>query len=295
MDFTLPEILPLKKHLFLLGGNSLETNLRIMIKEKLIDETYEWLISDANIVCLANDIYPLLDEKIYNKDNFKIRMYDLLYKRGKKVNILLTCVTPGMVQDLDKMDIQNIPFIEHTYTNPLNIIDYVPFITNKNNGTMWNLQPSTLPYQYLKERSVSIGSWLFINKGFYPVLRNAFGTEEKVINRWLLSLYNFDNSEKMGETDSTFFYRLGSAFVPNLKLRDNENANLLDNNLLLHEGGGWIICHTPKIEKKSLENSSFILDKSVIHVNYDPFRPLENKKEFNLFSVINNDAYTFIK
>jgi hypothetical protein len=290
MDFSLPEILPLKNFTFVIGVNSLEKVLSVLIKNQLLDDTYEWLIKDSNVVCLANDIYPFLTQKVLHKDNFKIRMYDLLYKRGLKVNVTLTCVTPAKIE----ASLQTTSFIEHSFTNPFNYSDYLQFKKNKNDGSMWNIQPSKLPFDFVKEYAVSIGSWIFINKGFFPYLQNTFGTEEKVINRWLLSLYNNDNSEKMAETDSIFFYRLGSAFLPNLKLRTNDNVNIIDHNLLLHDGGGWIIGHTPKIEKKTIENSSFILEKSVIHVNYQPFKPLENQTEFNVFSILNNDTHTIL-
>jgi hypothetical protein len=294
MEFKLPKILPIKKFIFLITANTIEKVLKILQAQKLIDDAFEWLIEDAHVICLANDIYSLLKQKIINKDNFKIRMYDLLYKRGIKVNVTLTCITSGVTQDIDTFNLQNTPYIQHSYTNVLEYSDYNAFKSNKNDGSLWNIQPSELPYKFITEHEVVIGSWIFINKEFYPQLVNTFGTEEKVLNRWLLSLFTNDNNELISETDNIFFYRIGSAFAPNMKLRTNDNANLIDNNLLLHDGGGWIIGYTPKLEEKILENSSFILEKTVLVANYEPFKPLQNNPEFSVFSIIENDKHTFL-
>jgi len=294
MDFTLPKILPSKHSTFLISATSMEKVLKLLQEEKLIDDTFEWLIKNANVICLANDIYNLLSNKIVNRDNFKVKMYNLLYKRGLKNNVTLTCVTGGKVQDLNTFDIQQTPYIQHSFTNTLTFSDYNEFKSHHNNGTFWNVQPSELPYNFISEHAVVVGSWIFINKEFYPQLVQKFGTEEKVINRWLLALFNDDNNDSMSNANSTFFYRIGSSFTPNLKLRTNENADLIDNNILLHDGGGWIIGYTPKLEEKILEDSSFILEKKVLVANYEPFKPLQNREKFSMFHIIDDDKQSFI-
>ena len=290
MDFILPEILPIKKINYLFGVNNLEKLLNVLIKNKLLNDSFEWLIDNANIICLANDIYPLLQDKLENKDHYKIKMYNLLYNRGKKNNIIFYCITPGKTEDIDTFNLQNTPFIQHTYTSIYNYPEYQKF-KNENND-LWNIQPSTLPYDFIKETSIILGPWVFINKHFYPELVNTFGTDEKVINRWLLSLYTSDNIEKMIENDSIFFNRLGGILTPNLKLRTNENINLLDNKLLIHSSKEWIIGHTPFIEKIVYESASYILENAVYKVDYNLFKPLENQQDFIYFSF--NDTQTNI-
>lgn len=281
-----PTILKMNKTVVLVNSYKLETFLTILTSKNILDSDYNWTISNATVICLANEIYPLLVDKVAYKDNYKLKMYSLLYKRALDKNIELVCLAPDKTQNLNEFDLQNTPSYEYSYTNPMTWNEYKQF----HQSTVHNIQPENLDYPFIKECAVTIGSWLFINKSYVKNLINKFATNELIVQKWILSLCTDDNIENIVENDSVFFTRVFNLFT---KIRNNENLESINNRILIKDLGNWVICQAPSVDKKEI-NTGYLLEKYIYVINYDLFKILEDQETFSLFYVIGNDTFTSV-
>lgn len=270
----------------IVNSYKLETFLEILITNDILDNEFNWKISNTTVICLANEIFPLLLDKVAYKDNYKLKMYSLLYRQGLNKGVELICLAPDKTQNLNEFDLQNTPSYEYSYTNPMKWNEYKQF----HQSTIHNIQPENLDYPFVKECAVTIGSWLFINKGYVKNLMNKFATNELIIQKWILSLCTDENIENIVDNDSVFFTRVFNLFT---KIRTNENLESINNRLLIKDLGNWIICQAPAVDKKEV-NTGYLLEKYIYVVNYNLFKILEDQETFSLFNIFGNDTFTSV-
>lgn len=281
-----PTILKMNKMTIIVNSYKLETFLEILITNDILDNEFNWKISNTTVICLANEIFPLLLDKVAYKDNYKLKMYSLLYRQGLNKGVELICLAPDKTQNLNEFDLQNTPSYEYSYTNPMKWNEYKQF----HQSTIHNIQPENLDYPFVKECAVTIGSWLFINKGYVKNLMNKFATNELIIQKWILSLCTDENIENIVDNDSVFFTRVFNLFT---KIRTNENLESINNRLLIKDLGNWIICQAPAVDKKEV-NTGYLLEKYIYVVNYNLFKILEDQETFSLFNIFGNDTFTSV-